>query len=118
LPLARVPLARVPLPLARVPLPLARVPLPLARVPLPLARVPLPGLWLDALARRLIRAASSLISASVGASVMTAVTRNASVLMPRMSGSRNAVALAPPPPMACIPPPGGAVVTRMAAMPV
>jgi hypothetical protein len=60
---------------------------------------------LDSLAIRSISAASSRISSAVGAIVTIAVTRNVTMLMPRISGSRNEVGLAPAP-MASIPPLG------------
>jgi hypothetical protein len=65
---------------------------------------------------RSMSAASSRISPSVGAIVTMAVTRNATMLMPRISGSKNAVALAPVP-IAAIPPPTTGR-TLSAAMPV
>ena len=43
-----------------------------------------------------MRAASSRISASVGDSEMITVSTKARMLMPMMSGSRNAWALTPP----------------------
>ena len=77
------------------------------------------GAWsrfLDSVAMRSIRAASSRISSAVGASVTTAVTRNVRMLMPRISGSRNDVAPTPLPMDSM--PPRGAESTCSAAMPV
>jgi hypothetical protein len=63
---------------------------------------------------RSISAASSRISSSAGAIVTMAVTRNATMLIPRISGSKNAVAPAPAPIAA--PPTAGC--TLSAAIPV
>ena len=63
---------------------------------------------------RSISAASSRISSSAGAIVTMAVTRNATMLIPRISGSKNAVA---PAPIAAIPPPTAGC-TLSAAIPV
>jgi hypothetical protein len=64
---------------------------------------------------RLISSPSARISVSVGDSAMVAVTMKVRTLIPRMSGSRKAVAEAPP---ISIPVAAGAANTCMAAMPV
>jgi hypothetical protein len=64
---------------------------------------------------RLISSSSARISMSVGDSAMVAVTMKVRMLIPRISGSRNCVAVAP---FITIPALPGSADMRIAAMPV